>query len=227
MPKLLSRLAAGELWQKVRHVTGKNSSCLNYVTVEELNQHFATISTDQWHTPPLSKATVNVTSPCGLFSKYCIFRMLEQRTLASLDNLPYWFIQLGAPSLSLANSHKFNLSLQQSTVPTQWKASTITPVPKVEPPQTCSDYRRISITPILARLMEKNNYQGLPLSHPQCTHPDNGHLFQHQFTSRPTGSTTSSLIYLLHTLTELLHTLDYIHVNALYFFNASNSVRHH
>jgi len=61
-----------ELWEKVRQVTGKNSSrsCLNHVTVDELNQHFAAISTDQHYTPPLYKATVNVPSPCSSFTEY-------------------------------------------------------------------------------------------------------------------------------------------------------------
>jgi len=53
--------------------------------------------------------------------------------------------------------------LFNNTDTTQWKSSIITPVPKVDPPLTCSDYRPISITPILARLME--NSQEVPLSH--------------------------------------------------------------
>jgi len=106
-----------ELREKVRQVTGKNKSCpcLNHVMVEELNQHFATISTDQQYIPPLSKSTVNVASACSSFTQYRVFRMLDQikRTSAGLDNLPHWFLQLGAPSFSLPLSHLFNLSLQQ------------------------------------------------------------------------------------------------------------------
>ena len=58
-------------------------------------------------------------------------------------------------------------------------------------------------------------------------HPDYSHLFQDQFAFRPTGSTTVALIYLLHTLTELLQTQDYVHVIALDLSKAFNSVRHH
>jgi len=122
-----------ELWEKVRQVTGKNKSCscLDRVTVEELNQDFATISTDQHYTPPLSKSTVNIPCPCSSFTEYRVFRMLDQikRTSASLENLPHWFLQLSAPSFSLLLRHLFNLSLQQSIVSTQWKSSIITPVP--------------------------------------------------------------------------------------------------
>ena len=63
--------------------------------------------------------------------------------------------------------------------------------------------------------------------YPILTHPDNSHLFQDQFAFRPTGSTTAALIYLLHTITELLQTHDYVHVIALDFSKAFDSVRHH
>ena len=100
----------------VRLITGKNKSdqSLNQVTVEELNEHFATISTDPHYTPPLPKATVNVTTPCGFFTEYQVFCMLVKvkHTAAGLDNLPHWFLQLAAPFLSLPVSHLFNISLR-------------------------------------------------------------------------------------------------------------------
>ena len=57
--------------------------------------------------------------------------------------------------------------------------------------------------------------------------PDNSHMFQDQFAFRPTGSTTATLIYLLHTITELLQTQDHVHVIALDFSKAFDSVRHY
>jgi len=95
----------------------------------------------------------------------------------------------------------------------------------IHPPLTCSDYRPISITPILARLMEKSIVKDY--LYPTFMHPDYSYLFQDQFAFRPTGSTTAALIYLLHTLTELLQTHDYVHVIALDFSKAFDSVRHH
>ena len=63
--------------------------------------------------------------------------------------------------------------------------------------------------------------------YPILMHPDYSHLFEDQFAFRHTGSTTAALIYLLHTLTELLQTHDYVHVIALDFSKAFDSVRHH
>jgi len=146
--------------------------------------------------------------------------MLDQikYTSPGLDNLPHWFLQLATPSLSLPLSYLFNLSLHQSIVPTQWKCSIITPVPRVNPPHTCSDYRPISITPILARLNATSVVKDY--LYPTLTHPDYSYLFHDQFAFRPTSSTTAAPIYLLHTLTDLLQTHDYVHVIALDFSKA-------
>ena len=43
----------------------------------------------------------------------------------------------------------------ESKVPTQWKSASITPVPEVPAAVNCSDFRPISITPVLSRIMEK------------------------------------------------------------------------
>jgi len=43
-------------------------------------------------------------------------------------------------------------------------------------------------------------------------------MFHDQFAFRPTGSTTATLIYLLHTITQLLQTQDHVHFIALDFF---------
>ena len=58
-------------------------------------------------------------------------------------------------------------------------------------------------------------------------HPDYSYLFQDQFAFRLTGSTITALIYLLHTLMELFQTNDYVHVIALDFSKASDSVNHY
>ena len=64
------------------------------------------------------------------------------------------------------------------------------------------------------------------LLYPVLTHPDYTYLFSDQFAFRPTGSTTSALIYLLHHLTHLLQEHEYVHVIALDFSKAFDTVRH-
>ena len=98
-----------ELWEKVRLITGKNNSdqCLDHVAVEELNQHFASVSTDQYYTSLLAKATVPAAGLSSSFSEYQVFQCLDhlKHTSAGLDSLPHWFLQMGAPSFCLPLCH--------------------------------------------------------------------------------------------------------------------------
>jgi len=50
--------------------------------------------------------------------------------------------------------------------------------------------------------------------------------FEDQFAFRPTGSIAAALIYILHTVTQLLTTHNYVIVIALDFSKAFDTVRH-
>ena len=56
-------------------------------------------------------------------------------------------------------------------------------------------------------------------------HPDFSHLFSDQFAFRPSGSTNAALIYLFHQLTHL-HKYEYVHLIALDFSKAFDSVKY-
>lgn len=228
---LLTQLPRGskEMWSQVRKVTGKDKRkrdcCSHPVTVEQLNQHFANISTDLHYRSPQPKSSAYY--PMELFTEYSVFRMLDtlKSTSMGLDGLPDWFIRLAAPAFAQPLTYLFNLSLQQSLVPHQWKSSCITPLPKVNSPVACQDYRPISVTPILSRLMEKSLVK--QLLYPVLIHPHCSHLFSDQFGFRPTGSTTAALVYLLHQISQLLQDHHYVHVVALDFSKAFDTVRHY
>jgi len=146
----ISREAADKMWAQVRKVTGKvkcNHDVIKHVTPEQLNQHIADISTDPDYRPPDLKSTAH--NPSHIFTEYHVFRMLDtpSPTAMGLDGLPAWFSWLAAPALSELLTRLFNLSLESSVVPSQWKSSYITPKPKLNQPRTPQDYRPISITP--------------------------------------------------------------------------------
>ena len=197
---LLSNVPHGstEMWQMIRQVTGKQKRPIDKlvnVNVEDLNRHYATISTNVQYEKPNPKATV--LSHLQVFSEYNVFRMLDKikPTAMGLDGLPDWFIRLAAPAFATPLTYLFNLSLEHSVVPVQWKSSCISPIPKVNQPSCCSDYRPISITPVLSRIMEKMLVRSI--LYPVLSEPEFRHLFSDQFAFRPTGSTTSALIYVL------------------------------
>jgi hypothetical protein len=215
-----------ELWQTVRELTGRNKQAdTQYpVDAETLNRHYATVSTDSNYSPPIPKLTVNKFTE--YFSEQRVFRLLDNvgHTATGLDSIPSWLLRIAAPLISVPTAFIFNLSLSYSVVPTQWKSSSITPVPKISQPKTCHDFRPISVTPVLSRLMEKEFIQ-LAI-YPVFDHPQFKHIFSDQFAFRPTGSTTAALIHLVHTLSNMLQTEPYVHVIALDFSKAFDTVRH-
>ena len=62
--------------------------------------------------------------------------------------------------------------------------------------------------------------------HPIFDHPLHADQFNDQFAFRPTGSTTCALVNLNHTLASLLQTHPYVHLIALDFSKAFDTVRH-
>ena len=140
-----------------------------------------------------------------------------------LDNIPAWFLRIGAPFFAAPLADMMNLSLSSSIVPNQWKAASILPIAKVTSPQAPSDYRPISITPVLSRVLERIVVRDYV--YPSLQSPPPGHTFSDQFAFQPTGSTTAALIHLLHTITALLETNPYVIVYALDFSKAFDSVR--
>ena len=63
--------------------------------------------------------------------------------------------------------------------------------------------------------------------YPILTKQNFQHLFSDQFAFRPTGSTTAALIYLLEHVTRLLQIHEFVHIIALDFSKAFDTVRHH
>ena len=72
-----------------------------------------------------------------------------------LNNIPVLFLKMGAPFLAALLSHMFNLSLTSFVVLRQWRAAPILPMPKSGTPLQHADYRPISITPVLSRVLER------------------------------------------------------------------------
>ena len=188
-----------------------------------LNEHYASVSTDNKYKAPFIKPMdddINID-----VSEEQVFHILDTlgATLAGTDEIPHWFLQVAAPSIAAPIAHLFKLSLSQSFVPEQWKSSVIRPVPKIPKPKTCSDFRPISVTPILSRILEKLVVRKYiyPLLIEQNIN------ISDQFAFRPTGSTTAALINLLHQASLLLQEYPYVHLISLDFSKAFDTVRHH
>eukprot|EP00111_Clytia_hemisphaerica_P012122 TCONS_00035606-protein len=69
--------------------------------------------------------------------------------------MPSKYIKLSTDEICSPICHIINTSIQQSIFPSQWKISKISPIPKIESSNEPSDYRPISILPILSKIYEK------------------------------------------------------------------------
>jgi len=112
-------------------------------------------------------------------------------TATELDGIPSWFLRVAAPIFCSPITQLFNLSLSTSTVPRQWKQAWNHPVPKVIAPIQHSDFRPISITPVLTRALERMIV--LDFIYPALQNPTSL-IFHDQFAFRPSGSTTAAII---------------------------------
>ena len=222
-----SDINSKELWEKVRTVTGSNrkTECnVTTLTADSLNSHYANISTDKQYMKPIKKPIQNEFSE--FVDEFEVFKILDtiKATSAGLDGIPHWFLRIAAPFLCKPVAFLCNQSISFSFIPKQWKSSIITPVPKSSQPKVCADFRPISVTSILCRLLE--NLIITKFLYPVLTHNDHTSLFRDQFAFRPTGSTTAALINLLNTITLLLQNHEYVHWIGLDFSKAFDSVRH-
>ena len=156
--KLEGRPDSRAVWAAVRHVTKRKqqSAKVDGIDAQSLNLHYATISTDQQYRRPKYKPTAVLPNQQPL-TPWGMFRLLDtlRPTATGLDQLPAWFLRLGAPVFCKPLAHLFSSSLAMSRVPRQWKAASICPVQKVIDPKAHVDYRPISITSVLSRSFER------------------------------------------------------------------------
>ena len=196
------------------------------ITAESLNTHYAHISTDNGFRLPKRKHTVAV-NDIEIISEWRVSTILDglRATATGLDQLPAWYLRLGASVFCKPLARLFNLSLSNSIVPQQWKQASICPVPKVATPTSHSDFRPISITPVLSRIMERIVVR--EFIYPALLTLPAALNFTDQYAFRPTGSTTAALTYILQSVTYLLADNPYVSVIALDFSKAFDTVRHY
>ena len=126
------------------------------------------------------------------------------KTAPGRDNLPFWLFKLCSYEVAEVVARIYNCSLRFSIFPQQWLTAVVTPVPKISCPAALTDFRPISVTPILSRIIKK--YIANQWLQPAIA----TELVADQFTFRHTGSTTCALTYMSHHVTRLLEKNTYV-----------------
>ena len=81
---------------------------------------------------------------------------LPMKTGLDIIDMDHKLLRLSSPIISPIITHIFNLSLAQGMLPTDWKIAKVTPIFKGKGSNfDPSNYRPISVIPILAKILEK------------------------------------------------------------------------
>src|SRR6218665_3614057 len=111
------------LWKAVNNLTKgpRQPETGSEITEEELNDHYARVSTDPHYAPPALRSTAY--NKREDFTEAEIFYALDRLrpTSEGADRSPSWFLKIVAPICSSVLTHLTNRSLGSAHVPEQWK----------------------------------------------------------------------------------------------------------
>ena len=82
-------------------------------------------------------------------------KALDATKSPGLDGISPKLLKISASVIAKPIAHIFNLSLKTGSIPKSLKAARITPLFKTGDPKTISNYRPISILPVLGKILEK------------------------------------------------------------------------
>ena len=105
------------------------------------------------------------------------------------DNISRYFLKLALPFTSGSLAHLFNIAIETSTFPDSWKIARVTPIFKEGDKCERSNYRPISVLPVITRLFEKLVFDQL-----YRYFDENGFLSPDQSGFRALHSTVTSLL---------------------------------
>ena len=218
-----------ELWKHVRNANGRNNS--NTIpgdllsSPDVVNNFFARISTDDnYNVPVLPLSELNTSSnSIETIEPYYIEVMLRKikRTSPGFDNIPAWLFKSCSYEVADIIAYIINKSLMQGDIPNCWRMAIVTPIKKIPAPKTLSDYRPISVTPILSRLTEK-------LVVNRWIRPALCDINLHdQFAFKQTGSTTCALTKIFDYVTNAFENgNNYVRCLMVDFSKAFDTVDH-
>ena len=193
-----------EMWNSVKSCNRSNTvQVSNNLDPEKANSYFAKISFDENYSLDKILALKNAEASginelndvvIDQYSMEPLLRKLKN-TSAGNDAIPCWVYKSCSYELAGIVSYLINKSFITGAVPASWHNAIVTPIPKVSNPKGPSDYRPISVTPILSRVAEKllvSKWLKPALSK---------ETLLDQYAYKNSGSTVGAIIDLLHFIT--------------------------
>ena len=160
-------------------------------SVEELAQSF---STRNWTCTPIQEdKPIFSISEITESAVVEIMSSLKDSKAKDTYNMDTSFLKTHTDALVCPIAHLINLSIRQCIFPSTWKTAVVTPIFKAGDPTNVSNYRPISILPVVSKVAEKWVAKQL------TTHLNTGHTPLHplQFGFRANHSTETANCYFL------------------------------
>lgn len=237
----VDQMSTKKLWAGIRKNANVCKNNFHNISPEVFNKFFINVSLNQSSphnfTAPTScngQANLSQNSPANvsygdsnintILNDVC-HPIVVERLLArvkskstDVDGIPMWAWRSCSYEIAEIVSYIFKTSILTGVLPSSWRCALVTPIPKVDNPVALHDYRPISVTPILSRLLEKIVvktflYPIIPIG-PFCD----------QFAFRPLGSTTLALTNFFHKITSYLETNSYVRCLLIDFAKAFDVV---
>ena len=92
---------------------------------------------------------------CTESGVYDLVASLDVSKASGQDGISARMLKATACSIAPSLTKLFNLSLQSSTIPSVWKKSLVVPIPKNSEMKDPTNYRPISLLPIVSKVLER------------------------------------------------------------------------
>ena len=171
---------------------------------EIIADHFAEISAQY---QPLDASDITIpeqdfSKPLPLFEPFQIhtkISKMKKKSATIEGDIPWKILREFSAELANPLSNIFNSCTLEGSWPEEWKYEYVTPVPKVHPPQTTDDLRKISLTKNLSKLYEA-------LLADIIIHDIQPNTDKAQYGNRKGLSTTHYLVNMINTILTILDT---------------------
>ena len=198
----LGAVGSRDWWKGVDSVSQRRNSAhimLDHESLENLNDYFCKLCTDDNYVQP-SDVQICTDVKVPTISERQVWNALSnlKRTATGPDRIPFWIWREHAELLTPVITHIWNLSLSTHSLPQSWKRANINPPPKVDVPRENSDFHGISVTPVIARALERAVYN----IHVRRVMEDS--LSATQFAYREGGNCTGALLTIQHQVCKYL-----------------------
>lgn len=153
------RSSAQSFWKAAKAVGNcTNGSAIDSsISASQLNDYFTSVFSSDPDYCPDSHLCDNLPSHPLVLTTYEVEKFLTaiKRKSSGPDGIPYWIFRRFAFVFSNPITAIFNRSLAEGIVPNCFKDAHITPIPKSSGAKAVSEYRPISLLPILSKVLEK------------------------------------------------------------------------